>query len=150
MRFLRRAMGLLTAVGLLFLAGFGPPAPAPLPPVAEPAKLGFSYLSPEQQKDLWRRADDYALAEVFLKACGSPPYIERRMRMAVRDCIEARALDRVMRAGRYWVPHWYKAAHWIAYWDTFDRPSIKPRYARGAPENWWFDRDRAAKLEKAG
>ena len=95
MRFLRRAMGLLTVVGLLFLAGFGPPAPAPLPRVAEPAKLGFSYLSPEQQKDLWRRADDYALAEVFLKACGSPPYIERRMRMAVRDCIEARALDRV-------------------------------------------------------
>jgi hypothetical protein len=44
---------------------------------------------------LWRRADDYALAEVFLKACSSPPYIERRMRMAVRDCIEARALDRV-------------------------------------------------------
>ena len=25
-----------------------------------------------------------------------------------------RALDRVIRAGRYWVPHWYKASHWIA------------------------------------
>jgi microcin C transport system substrate-binding protein len=62
----------------------------------------------------------------------------------------ARALDRVIRAGRYWVPHWYKATHWVAYWDIFDRPPIKPRYARGAPENWWFDRDKAAKLEKAG
>jgi microcin C transport system substrate-binding protein len=62
----------------------------------------------------------------------------------------ARALDRVIRAGRYWIPHWYKAAHWIAYWDAFDRPSTKPRYARGAPENWWHDRDRAAKLERAG
>ena len=62
----------------------------------------------------------------------------------------ARALDRVIRAGRYWVPHWYKASHWIAYWDTFGHPPIKPRYARGAPENWWFDRDKAAKLEKAG
>src|SRR5437763_11616004 len=28
-----------------------------------------------------------------------------------------RVLDRVIRAGRYWVPHWYKASHWLAYWD---------------------------------
>ena len=33
-----------------------------------------------------------------------------------------RALDRVIRAGRYWIPHWYKASHWIAYWDVFGRP----------------------------
>jgi microcin C transport system substrate-binding protein len=62
----------------------------------------------------------------------------------------ARALDRVVRAGRYWVPHWYKAAHWISYWDTFGRPATKPRYARGAPENWWYDQAKAAKLERAG
>ncbi|HET9688812.1 MAG TPA: extracellular solute-binding protein, partial [Pseudolabrys sp.] len=24
-----------------------------------------------------------------------------------------KALDRVIRAGRYWIPHWYKASHWI-------------------------------------
>ena len=30
-----------------------------------------------------------------------------------------RALDRVIRAGRYWIPHWYKPSHWIAYWDVF-------------------------------
>src|SRR5262249_53900808 len=30
-----------------------------------------------------------------------------------------KALDRVIRSGRYWVPHWYKAAHWLAYWDSF-------------------------------
>ena len=45
-----------------------------------------------------------------------------------------RALDRLIRAGRYWIPHWYKASHWIAYWDTFGRPPTKPRYARGVPE----------------
>jgi len=48
-----------------------------------------------------------------------------------------RALDRVIRAGRYWVPHWYKASHWIAYWDQFGRPKTKPRYARGVLETWW-------------
>jgi microcin C transport system substrate-binding protein len=61
-----------------------------------------------------------------------------------------RALDRVVRAGRYWVPHWYKPSHWIAYWDLFGRPPTKPRYARGIPETWWYDADRAAKAERAG
>jgi microcin C transport system substrate-binding protein len=59
-----------------------------------------------------------------------------------------RALDRVVRAGRYWVPHWYLASHRIAYWDVFARPTAaKPRYARGVPETWWHDPVKAAKLE---
>jgi microcin C transport system substrate-binding protein len=59
--------------------------------------------------------------------------------------IACRALDRVLRAGHYWIPHWYKASHWIAYWDVFARPAKdKPRYARGIPETWWYDRDKAA------
>jgi microcin C transport system substrate-binding protein len=61
-----------------------------------------------------------------------------------------RALDRLIRAGRYWVPHWYKASHWIAYWDVFGRPPTKPRYARGVPETWWYDATKAAKLEGGG
>jgi microcin C transport system substrate-binding protein len=61
-----------------------------------------------------------------------------------------KALDRVIRAGRYWVPHWYKASHWIAYWDVFGRPKIKPRYARGIPETWWYDSAKAAKTQRPG
>jgi microcin C transport system substrate-binding protein len=61
-----------------------------------------------------------------------------------------KALDRVIRAGRYWIPHWYKASHWIAYWDVFGHPADKPRYFRGIPETWWYDREKAAKLEKNG
>ena len=53
----------------------------------------------------------------------------------------ARALDRVIRAGRYWIPHWHKGSHWIAYWDVFGRPATKPRFARGAPDTWWFAAD---------
>src|SRR5262245_46272054 len=64
--------------------------------------------------------------------------------------VAARALDRLIRAGRYWVPHWYKASHWIAYWDVFGRPATKPRYARGVLESWWYDRDKAAKLDRPG
>jgi microcin C transport system substrate-binding protein len=54
-----------------------------------------------------------------------------------------KVLDRVIRTGRYWVPHWYKASHWLAYWDAFGRPVTKPRYARGVPDTWWYDREKA-------
>ncbi|HXW28047.1 MAG TPA: extracellular solute-binding protein [Xanthobacteraceae bacterium] len=57
-----------------------------------------------------------------------------------------RALDRVIRAGRYWIPHWFKPSFWIAYWDVFARPATKPRYARGIPETWWYDQAKASTL----
>jgi microcin C transport system substrate-binding protein len=61
-----------------------------------------------------------------------------------------RAFDRVFRAGRYWIPHWYKASHWIAYWDVFGRPDAQPRYFRGIPGTWWSDPGKASKIEKGG
>jgi microcin C transport system substrate-binding protein len=62
-----------------------------------------------------------------------------------------RAVDRVFRAGRYWVPQWFRATHPIAYWDLFGRPEKPPRYAQGvgAPENWWSDPAKSAKSEPA-
>jgi microcin C transport system substrate-binding protein len=65
--------------------------------------------------------------------------------------VACRAFDRVFRAGRYWVPQWYRTSHPIAYWDLFDHPPKPPRYAQGvgAPENWWFDAGKAAKTEQA-
>ena len=90
MRYARNLGGLFGGIlGLLLLAGFGPLQKQPAPPLPEPAKLGFSYLSAEQLKELWRLAENYAMAEVFLRQCGAPPYIESRMRLAARDCIEA-------------------------------------------------------------
>ena len=62
--------------------------------------------------------------------------------------VACRVLDRVIRAGRYWVPHWYLAAHRIAYWDVFAFPPKKPGFGRGIPETWWYDADKAAKLER--
>ncbi len=64
--------------------------------------------------------------------------------------IAARALDRILRAGQYWIPQWHRGSHPIAYWDVFGRPDSAPFYARGVPETWWYDRDKAAKLEKSG
>ncbi len=59
-----------------------------------------------------------------------------------------RAVDRVLRTGHYWVPHWYKASHNLAFWNKFSRPSIKPKYDRGVITTWWFDPARAAELKK--
>jgi microcin C transport system substrate-binding protein len=62
-----------------------------------------------------------------------------------------RALDRVFRAGRYWIPQWYANTHKLAYWDVFDHPQKLPRYASraGAPDLWWYDAAKATKLEQA-
>ena len=57
-----------------------------------------------------------------------------------------RAIDRILRAGHYWVPHWYKASHNVAVWDKFSWPEKKPDYDRGIIETWWYDNDKAAKL----
>ncbi|MEM7424889.1 MAG: extracellular solute-binding protein [Pseudomonadota bacterium] len=61
----------------------------------------------------------------------------------------ARALDRVLRAEHFWVPHWNKAAHNMAYWNKFSRPATKPKYARGIIDTWWYDEAKAAKLDAA-
>jgi microcin C transport system substrate-binding protein len=70
--------------------------------------------------------------------------------------IACRAFDRVFRAGRYWVPQWYRTSHPIAYWDVFDHPKKLPRYqidsyssSVGERILWWSDPDKAAKLEQA-
>ncbi len=71
--------------------------------------------------------------------------------------LAARALDRVLRAGFYWVPHWFKASHALAYWDVFARPEIAPRYARGGMstdkrgvlDTWWIDPAKARNAPQA-
>ena len=74
--------------------------------------------------------------------------IERVIGAKSRDELNtaARSLDRVLRAGHYWVPHWYKASNNIAYWDKFSRPETKPRFDRGILDTWWYDEAKAAKL----
>ncbi len=54
-----------------------------------------------------------------------------------------RALDRVLRAGHYWVPMWYRDTAWVAFWDAFARPERQPRLGVGAPGTWWWDEAKA-------
>jgi microcin C transport system substrate-binding protein len=53
--------------------------------------------------------------------------------------IAGRALDRVLRAEHFWVPNWHKGSHWIAHWDRYGWPAIRPKYDRGIVDTWWYD-----------
>ena len=57
-----------------------------------------------------------------------------------------RAIDRVLRAGHYWVPHWYKASHTVAYWNKFARPDKNAKYDPGVLDTWWIDSAKAEAL----
>ncbi|MGB0087807.1 MAG: ABC transporter substrate-binding protein, partial [Rhodomicrobiaceae bacterium] len=74
--------------------------------------------------------------------------IDRMLQAKSRDELRAaaHALDRVLRAGHYWVPQWYKPVHTLAFWERFSRPQTKPKYERGVEDTWWYDAGNAAKL----
>ncbi len=57
-----------------------------------------------------------------------------------------RALDRVLRAGRHWVPMWYADKHRLALWDVYGRPANPPKYDLAAPATWWFDAEKARRI----
>jgi microcin C transport system substrate-binding protein len=61
-----------------------------------------------------------------------------------------RALDRVLRAERFWVPQWYKPVHTVAYYDMYRHPDPLPPYALGNLDFWWYDAERAEELRAAG
>ena len=60
--------------------------------------------------------------------------------------VACRALDRVLRAGHYWISQWYNDQAWLAYWDAFSRPTTTPKLANGAPDTWWWDAEKAKKI----
>ncbi len=61
-----------------------------------------------------------------------------------------RALDRVLRWGRYLVPNWHIQSFRIAYRNMFGKPGQPPRYGLGFPEAWWIDEGLAVRLESGG
>ena len=64
--------------------------------------------------------------------------------------IAVRAMDRVLRAGHYWVPQWNNPFHNIARWDMFSFPDYPPLYDFPVEKTWWFDRQKAERIGKAG
>ncbi|MCU0885989.1 MAG: extracellular solute-binding protein [Beijerinckiaceae bacterium] len=67
-----------------------------------------------------------------------------------REVVTAcQALDRVFRAGRYWIPMWHAPTVWLAYWDMYERPDVQPKFGGGAPATWWFNPEKARRIGRA-
>ncbi len=62
----------------------------------------------------------------------------------------AKALDRVMRALRFWVPQWYKDTHTVAYFDMYEHPEVLPPYALGELDFWWYNAQKGDALRASG
>lgn len=60
-----------------------------------------------------------------------------------------RALDRVLRARRDWIPNWFAATHKAAYWDMFGFKDPKPDYGFPVESLWWVDVEKAKAIGKA-
>lgn len=58
-----------------------------------------------------------------------------------------RALDRVLRAGQYWIPNWFSPNRRIAAWDDFGHPSATPKLDLGIAAIWWWDAEKAAAVK---
>lgn len=63
--------------------------------------------------------------------------------------IAMRALDRVLRARRDWIPNWNAANHRAAFWDMFGFKEPKPDYGFTVEEMWWLDEEKAKAIGKA-
>ena len=61
-----------------------------------------------------------------------------------------RALDRVLRALKFWVPQWYKDVYTVAYYDMYRHPETLPPFSLGHLDIWWIDPEREAELRAAG
>lgn len=103
-----------------------------------------------EQRNYWSCAAAQVVGSFNLAGICDPAVdalVEAIIRARSRAELRAatRALDRVVMHGRYLVPHWYKGSHWVAYWDKFDHPPVKPKYDRGILDLWWYASDKAAR-----
>ena len=100
----------------------------------------------------WSSATAHTEGSLNLSGISNPvidSLIDKALSATSRDELTTatRAIDRVLRASHYWVPHWYKSAHNMAFWDKFSWPEVKPKYNRGIIRTWWYDEEKAAKLK---
>ena len=60
------------------------------------------------------------------------------------------ALDRGLRAQKFWIPQWFKPVHTVAYYDYLRYPEPLPPFALGNLDFWWADQDAYDRLKAAG
>ena len=97
-------------------------------------------------------ADDSVFNSMGIKSEGIDALIDQVVNATEKDTLKTsvRALDRALRAYRFWVPQWYNATHRVAYWDMYEHPKSIAPYALGQLDYWWYDSEKADALKAAG
>lgn len=105
-----------------------------------------------EQRDWWGSAAADVTGGLNIAGVKNPAVdflVEKIIEAKTREELvtAARALDRVLMWNYYFIPQWYKASHFIAYWDKFGRPeSKKPGFDRAVLQSWWYDQAKAEEL----
>ncbi|WP_103332344.1 extracellular solute-binding protein [Pseudotabrizicola formosa] len=113
-----------------------------------------NYISGSELKQFYgsETADVSAFNKMGLKSPAVDRLIDVVMASDSLDDLTAatQALDRVLRAERFWVPQWYKNAHTVAYYNMYEHPETLPPYALGELDFWWYNAEKAEALRAAG
>lgn len=94
--------------------------------------------------------------DVFNRMGLADPAVDALIDIAVRAesradlTVAVKALDRVLRAIRFWIPQWHKDSHTVAYYDMYRHPDPLPPFALGELNFWWYDAEAAEALKAAG
>lgn len=59
-----------------------------------------------------------------------------------------RALDRVLLWNYYVVPGFYAPGYRYGHWDKYERPAIQATYRTGFFDTWWYDEEKARRVDK--
>lgn len=87
-----------------------------------------------------------------LKNEGIDQLVELALAAETREemAVILRATDRALRSLEFFVPRWYLADHWVAYWDIYGRPDVVPPYALPVSSTWWFEQEKYDALKAEG
>jgi len=69
---------------------------------------------------------------------------------AEEEAAAVKALDRALRYEFIMIPVWYKATHWVAYYDQYEHPENIAPYALGYLDYWWYNAEKGEALRAAG
>lgn len=64
--------------------------------------------------------------------------------------VVTKALDRVFRAIRFWIPQWYAPETRVAYYDYYEHPEPLPKFMLGVTDFWWANSEKREALESSG
>ncbi len=115
--------------------------------------FGQSQSPGNEQRDFWssQAADMQGSRNVIgIKSPAIDRLVDHIVGAPSREALvtAARALDRVLLANHYVIPHYHVNAYRIAYWDFLERPATTPRYALGF-DTWWVNPQKLTRVRAA-